>query len=150
MPTHYQGTPKEILALNTFIKLTRSVESLMTRLGRYGSLENLTPSQFGALETLYHLGPMCQSTLGAKLLRSGGNVTLVVDNLEKRGLVKRQTDPEDRRMTNISLTAAGEELIQRVFPNHLAVIVEEMNVLDPQEQTALAALCKKLGKGNEA
>ncbi len=146
MPTHYSGTAEETLALNTFIKLTRSVESLMTRLSRHGTLEDLTVSQFGALETLYHLGPMCQSTLGGKLLRSGGNITLVVDNLEKRGLVRRQVDPDDRRLTIISLTRAGEELIARIFPNHLQVIVQEMGALSPQEQETLGELCKKLGK----
>jgi len=149
MPTHYQGTPQETLALNTFIKLTRSVETLMARLTRCGSLEDLTVSQFGALESLYHLGPMCQTTLGSKLLRSGGNITMVVDNLEKRGLVHRQRDPEDRRMTVITLTKAGEELIGRVFPNHLEEIVHEMGVLTPEEQEQLGSLCRKLGMGNQ-
>jgi len=150
MPTHHQGTPQETLALNTFIKLTRSVETLMTRLSRCGSLEDLTVSQFGALESLYHLGPMCQTTLGSKLLRSGGNITMVVDNLEKRGLVHRQRDPEDRRMTVITLTKAGEDLISRVFPNHLEEIVHEMSALTPEEQEQLGSLCRKLGMGNQS
>ena len=149
MPTHFLGTTQETRALNSFIKLTRSVETLMARLSRCGSLEDLTVSQFGALESLYHLGPMCQTTLGAKLLRSGGNITMVVDNLEKRGLVHRERDPQDRRMTVITLTKAGEEVIARIFPNHLAEIVHEMSVLTPEEQEQLGALCKKLGMGNQ-
>lgn len=71
MPTHYQGQPEEIRALNAFIKLTRSAESILARLSQAGTLDNLTASQFGVLETLYHLGPMCQMELGTKLLRSG-------------------------------------------------------------------------------
>lgn len=122
----------------------------MTRLSRCGSLEDLTVSQFGALESLYHLGPMCQTTLGSKLLRSGGNITMVVDNLEKRGLVHRQRDPEDRRMTVITLTKAGEDLISRVFPNHLEEIVHEMSALTPEEQEQLGSLCRKLGMGNQS
>ena len=121
----------------------------MARLTRCGSLEDLTVSQFGVLESLYHLGPMCQSTLGAKLLRSGGNITMVIDNLEKRGLVHRERDPDDRRMTVINLTKAGTELIERIFPNHLAEIVREMNALTPQEQEQLGALCKKLGTSGQ-
>lgn len=148
MPTHYPGNAKEILALNTFIKLTRSVESLMTRLSQCGSLENLTVSQFGVLETLYHLGPMCQSEIGGKLLRSGGNITLVIDNLEKQGLVHRQRSPDDRRMVIVSLTEAGRTLIQRIFPQHLDQIVHELSVLSPEEQETLGELCKKLGKGH--
>lgn len=147
MPTHYQGTPKEVRALNTFIKLTRSAESLLARLSQVGTLENLTTSQFGVLETLYHLGPMCQNELGAKLLRSGGNITLVIDNLEKAQLVRRMRDPDDRRRVEVSLTKSGQEMISRIFPRHLKAIVREMSVLSVEEQEALGNLCKKLGKG---
>lgn len=146
MPTHYHGTPEQELALNTFIKLTRATESLMTRLGHCGSLHGLTISQFGVLETLYHLGPMNQSELGSKLLRSGGNITLVIDNLEKQGLVQRERDQQDRRVVNVTLTPAGEAMISQVFPLHLDAIVAEMSVLTPQEQESLGKLCRKLGK----
>jgi MarR family 2-MHQ and catechol resistance regulon transcriptional repressor len=148
MPTKHQGSTQEVLALNTFIKLTRSVESMMARLSSCGSLEGLTISQFGVLETLYHLGPMCQSELGSKLLRSGGNITLVIDNLEKQGFVHRQRDSEDRRLVIVSLTEAGREHIARIFPRHLAQIVKEMSVLNAEEQEILGTLCKKIGKGD--
>jgi MarR family 2-MHQ and catechol resistance regulon transcriptional repressor len=150
MPTHYSGTTQEVAALNAFIKLTRSVEALAARLSRSSVLEGLTLSQFGALETLYHLGPMCQSELGEKLLRSGGNITLVVDNLEKRDLVKRQRVPDDRRMIRVSLTEAGQELIKRVFPSQMTRIVGEMSILSIEELETLGALCKKLGKSQKA
>lgn len=149
MPTHYSGTTQEVTALNAFIKLTRSVEALAARLSRSSVLEGLTLSQFGALETLYHLGPMCQSELGEKLLRSGGNITLVVDNLEKCGLVHRERVPEDRRMIRVSLTEAGRELIERVFPRQMQRIVGEMSILTLEELNTLGALCKKLGKAEK-
>jgi MarR family 2-MHQ and catechol resistance regulon transcriptional repressor len=147
MPTHYQGNPRETLALNTFIKLTRSVESLLNRLSQRGTQGELTPSQFGVLETLYHLGPMCQSELGAKLLRSSGNITMVIDNLEKHNLVHRERHPDDRRMVLVVLTEHGRELIAEIFPRHLESIVQEMAILDPQEQETLGMLCRKLGMG---
>jgi MarR family 2-MHQ and catechol resistance regulon transcriptional repressor len=99
------------------------------------------------LEALYHLGSMCQSDIGAKLLRSGGNITLVIDNLEKRGLVRRQRDSDDRRMVFVSLTDAGRELIAYIFPQHLKSIQQEMEILTPEEQDTLGVLCRKLGKG---
>ncbi len=150
MPTHYQGTPQETLALNTFIRLSRAAESVNARLQQNGALDGLTTSQFGVLETLFHLGPMCQSQIGEKLLRSGGNITLVIDNLQKLGLVTRRREPQDRRKVTVSLTQAGEELIRRVFPVHLAAIVAEMGHLTPAEQEQLGKLCKKLGKGGTA
>ena len=146
MPTKYQGKPQEVLALNTFIKLTRAADSLLGRLNQRGTLGELTPSQFGVLEALYHLGPLCQTELSHKILRSTGNMTMVIDNLEKRRLVRRDRNPEDRRMVQVSLTESGKHLIAQVFPQHLEAIVEEFDVLTSQEQKVLGELCRKLGK----
>lgn len=85
MPTHYRGTTEEELALNTLIKLTRAADSVVNRLDSSGTRGCLTGTQFGVLETLFHLGPMCQGEVGDKLLKSSGNMTLVIDNLEKQG-----------------------------------------------------------------
>jgi MarR family 2-MHQ and catechol resistance regulon transcriptional repressor len=150
MPTHYQGSPEEILALNTFIRLTRAVESLTARISRYDTLCGLTISQFGVLEALYHLGPMCQHEVSAKLLKSTGNITLVLDNLEKRGLVKRVRTEHDRRMVTIVLTGAGHDLIDQILPRHIEAIVDEMQTLTPAEQDILGQLCRKLGKKETA
>ena len=146
MPTHYQGTPREVLALNAFIKLTRATDSVLARLARIGTHPDLTVSQFGTLETLYHLGPLCQNAIGAKLLTSPGNLSLVLDNLEKRDLVKRQRDAEDRRRVVVSLTPAGYDLIASVLPTHVTAIADVMSALNPDEQQALGQLCRKLGK----
>ena len=150
MPTHYSGTPQEILALNTFIKLTRSVNSLMSRLSQRGALGELTVSQFGVLEALHHLGPMCQNELATKILKSSGNMTLVIDNLEKNHLVSRQRNLDDRRMITIHLTEAGEQLIQQVLPEQVAAITAEMSALTPEEQQNLGDLCRKLGNKDSA
>jgi MarR family 2-MHQ and catechol resistance regulon transcriptional repressor len=115
-------------------------------LGRRETLGDLTPRQLGVLESLYHLGPMRQGEISAKLLKSGGNITLVVDNLEKRDLVRRERNRNDRRVVVVSLTRAGRELIGRVFPNYLADTVEEISILTPEEQETLGRLCRILGK----
>jgi MarR family 2-MHQ and catechol resistance regulon transcriptional repressor len=146
MATRYQGTRDEVRALNTFIKLTRAAESVAARLSGGLTDAGLTESQFGALEALYHLGPLHQRELGAKLLRSSGNITMVVDNLEKRGLVRRERGVEDRRFITVHLTEAGRRLIARIFPRHAARIAAELAVLTPQEQEELGRLCRKLGK----
>ena len=145
MPTHYPGTPQEILALNTFIKLTRATESLLNRLSQRGTQGDLSPSQFGVLETLYHLGSMCQYELASKILKSSGNLTMVIDNLEKRTLVRRVRDTVDRRKVTVVLTDEGRQLISQVLPTHVASITDEMNTLTPQEQITLGEICRKLG-----
>lgn len=145
MGTHYSGTESEKNTLNAFIKLMRATESINTRLNRHLSDADLTVSQFGTLEALYHLGPLNQRAIGEKILKSGGNITMVVDNLEKGGFVVRKKDPGDRRAVLIHLTKRGETFIKNFFPKHLEKIKEEFSVLTEKEKATLSELCKKLG-----
>lgn len=145
MPTHWKGTEKETRALNAFIKLNRAVESLNLRLHQRGTQGDLTPSQFAVLEVLYHLGSLCQGEISAKILKSSGNMTMVLDNLEKRGFVRRLRDTDDRRQVRIELTESGREKIETVLPVHIAAVVEEMSTLTPEEQELLGDLSRKLG-----
>lgn len=147
MPTHFAGSSQEVLALDTYIKLSRAADSFTARVMAHGTIEDLTPSQFAVLEALFHLGPMCQGEISQKLLKSTGNMTLVIDNLEKQNLVLRVRSTEDRRMVRIELTAAGKEKIERIFPLHAAAVRAEMSVLSPEEQAELGRLSRKLGTG---
>ena len=149
MGTHYDGSEKERKTLNAFIKLMRATESLNNRLNRFHAEADLTVSQFGVLEALLHLGPLNQKALGEKLLKSGGNITLVIDNLEKSGWVERQQDPEDRRSMLIHLTPEGHNHIAQYFPEHLERLVEEFDVLSNKELEQLSTICKKLGLQEE-
>ena len=146
MPTHYKGTEEERRALDVFIKLMRAAESVADRTGRPVTAAGLTRSQFGVLETLYHLGPLMLSQIADKHIKSRNNFTVVVDNLEKQGLVRRERSGEDRRAVWVHLTDAGRERIEQVFPRHVRAVVEDMAVLTPQEQELLGALLRRLGK----
>ena len=145
MGTHFEGTEEEIRALNAYIKLTRAAQAAETIINSDLADAGLTVSQFGTLESLFHLGPMCQSEIAEKILRSSGNMTTVIDNLERDGLVERQRDPNDRRQVIVSLTQKGRALIERIFPPHVRSVVETFSALDPDEQETLGNLCKKLG-----
>lgn len=149
MGTKFKGSKKEILALDSFIKLKRATESLSSRVTSDFSKMNISESQFGVLESLYHLGPLCQKSLGDKILKSTGNITLVIDNLEKRELVERVRDTEDRRFITIYLTDGGKKLIESIFPDHVKRITNEFSVLTSDEQEVLGKICKKLGKKEE-
>ena len=149
MATRHHGSPREARALDAYVKLLRAAESLTARLAPGIEAADLTTGQFGVLEALFHLGPLCQRDLGRKLLRSGGNITVVVDNLERRGLIRRERGEVDRRFLAVHLTPQGGALISRLFPRHAARLAEEMAALDAAEQEELARLCKKLGLGGE-
>ena len=150
MGTHNIGSRKEIRALNAYIKLMRSTQSLGDRIARHQAVPDLNGSQFGALEALYHLGPLPQKTIGEKLLISKSNVVAIIDALEERVFVVRQRDPEDRRVINVSITQEGRKYVERVFPIHVGTIVEELSCLTAREQDELARLCRKLGLNERA
>lgn len=138
--------PRTLLALGGFVKLRRAVNSLTARLNPVLLQgHGLTESQFGVLEALWHLGPMSQVRLCGKLLVSGSNLTTVIDNLEKRGLVRRDPDPEDRRAHLVRLTHEGLALIAEAFPGHAARIAALFAPLSTEEQRELGRLCRKLG-----
>jgi len=145
MGSHYAGTEEEQRALNTFIKLVRATETVITSTSAHLVDSGVTPTQFGVLEALYHLGPMRLCDLAAKHLRTSGTLTVVVDNLEKRGLVERRPSPTDRRSITVHLTDVGRSTIAALFPTHAKGVAEAMSVLTEQEQIELARLCKKLG-----
>lgn len=140
----YAGTLEERLALRTFVKLVRAANALSARLNRPLAEAGLTESQFGVLEALLHLGPLHQRELAEKILRTNGNVTLVVDHLEKRGLVRRERGSTDRRYIKVHLTDAGEELVKALFPAHAARLAADLGVLSEHEQHELGRLCRRL------
>ena len=150
MPTHYSGSRAEKRTLDTFIKLTRCTNSLQGRLAERNTIGDLTWSQFAVLEALYHLGPMTQGEISVKVLKSGSNMTTVIDNLERDGLVCRERDAQDRRVIHVHLTDEGSRKIEAVLPVHIAALVEEFSILSPKEQETLGELCKKLGKGRKS
>ncbi len=133
-------------ALKLWVVLARCFNTFAQNEAHHLKEFDLTPPQFGVLETLAHLGPMKMCEIGTKLLMSGANVTGVVDRLEKKGLVQRVMDAEDRRMFLIHLTDEGSKLITKFFPRHAEQIEAFTGVLSTKEQRQLTALLKKLGK----
>lgn len=139
----FKGSKKQVLALNTFVKLVRSTSSVCSDVHNH-FLSELTVSQFGILEALYHLGPMAQKELASKILKSPGNITTIINNLERNGLVKRKVNEEDKRYYTIYLTDEGRSMIERIFPIHADVILKRISVLTETEQLTLGKLLKKL------
>ena len=145
MPFPQSRRSQERLSLITYVKLMRAANAARTFASRSLAGAKLTLTQFAVLEALYHLGPMSLSDIAQKVLTTGGNLTMVVGNLEKQGLARRQRCPEDRRVLIVVLTAKGKALIRQIFPRHAAAIVEFLKVLAPEEQMRMGELCRKLG-----
>lgn len=134
------------LASRAYVRLSRAACAVGARVNSDLSEVGLTVSQFAVLEVLYNRGPLCQKEIAQRILaQSSGNMTVVVDHLEERGLVVRRPSATDRRQVLVHLTERGRALLEDFRPRHVARIVEEMSVLDPSELRLLSDLCRRLG-----
>ena len=145
MRTTKQYGKKADTALSMWVKLVRATQTFAKLTQENIRTFGLTEPQFGALETLGHLGPMTIGELCRKQLVSGGNMTVVVDNLEKDGLVDRTRNKQDRRVVQVRLTRRGKKLFDNIFSKHAQYVTATASVLTEDEQNQLAALTKKLG-----
>lgn len=145
MGSRYKGSKKDIEALNSYIKLIRSAEVISSKINLELSNFRLTESQFGVLDALFHLGPMKHRELGKKILKSGGNITMVINNLEKRELVQRRRSEKDKREFIIHLTPKGKIKIKESLPIIVKKIKKHFDILDKDEQRELQYLCKVVG-----
>lgn len=139
--------PAQRRALATFVALMRAEGALGRALAPTVESSGLTMTQFAVLEALLHLGPLGQRSVGERILRSESNVTTVLANLERDGLVIRKPDLTDGRVRVVHLTRAGRTLIQRLFPAHSAELAQAMSTLSARELDQLRALCRRLELG---
>ncbi|HMC57186.1 MAG TPA: MarR family transcriptional regulator [Gemmatimonadaceae bacterium] len=125
--------------------LTRASNALHRKLNERIDLHDLTLTEFGILEALYHKGPLLLGDVQRKILLSSGGVTYTVDRLAEKGLVERRECPSDRRARYAALTPKGEALISEIFPEHADQISALMSVVSAKEQGELVDLLKRLG-----
>lgn len=128
------------LKVRAYVRLIRTGEALHLEVSKGLSIEGLTASQFSTLKVLRLQGPLAQRDIAKYLLKSGGNVTMVVDNLEREGLVARVRDTEDRRIVFVKLTAEGEATFDRVYPGHLDRIRDAVGNLTSNQCEELISL----------
>ena len=142
-------TKKETLEMTSFAALQRSASIIAGEVHKILGPQNLTVSQFGVMEALYIYGPMYQRDLAEQILKTTGNITTVIDNLEKRELVKRVREVKDRRYFQVILTPEGDKLIRKIFPSHVKRVGQVMDLLSPEEQEEFKRLCLKLEQSIE-
>lgn len=145
MKTKKSYGEKNDLNLKTLIALTKCFYSVRKRETTTIREGGLTLPQFAVLEILYHKGDLRICDIIEGTLSTGGNMTVVIDNLAKDGLVGRYPDPEDRRASLISLTEKGVKIMEDIFPRHVENISSIFEILEEDEKKTLVKLLKKLG-----
>ena len=107
----------------------------------------ISNEQFMILELLYSKGPHPVQKISEIFSIPSGSITYVVDKLEKKGLVERQPSPNDRRASNVVLTEEGTVLFDKVFPEHIATISQNLSFISNDEKEQLIYLLKRIGIG---
>jgi len=133
-------------ALHLWVTLARAYRAIEARAAEDVARHGLTLAEFGVLEALHHLGPLPLGELQRKVLVSSGGITWLADGLERRGLLRRVPSEQDRRVRIASLTGEGRALVERIFPEHAACLVEATGGLTEDERETAATLLRKLGR----
>ncbi|MGG1634526.1 MarR family winged helix-turn-helix transcriptional regulator [Paenibacillus sp. NRS-1760] len=133
-------------SLDLFIALSRASQWVNAHADRDIRKNGLNRTEFGVLELLYHRGPQPLQQIGEKVLMSSGNITYVVDKLEKKQMVRRRASTTDRRLIYAELTDDGKQFVEDIFPAHEDAIKQAVNGLTTEEKQLASKLLKKLGK----
>ncbi len=137
--------PRSKEAIRTWLRLL-SCESVIERELRSQFRENfkITLPQFDVLSELERTGnPMTMSELSRELMVSNGNVTGVIDRLEKGGLVSRTRAEHDRRVQYIALTVEGRRRFDEMAGRHEEWLNELFSELSQSDMTELQSLLLK-------
>lgn len=108
---------------------------------------HINHENFITLELLYSKGPQPVQKISETLSIPSGSITYVVNKLEKKGLVERQTNPHDKRASNVVLTEEGRTLFNEVFPKHVNTISQNLSFISNDEKEQLIGLLKRIGMG---
>lgn len=139
--------PAPIGVIGRVSRLARELEQRLEPVYREHGLE---AGWHDVLATLRRTGPpfrLHPSDLTGALMLTSSGTTKRLDRLERAGLIARTPDPDDRRGTLITLTAAGRERIDAVTAAHLENERRLLRALTAEEQRALADLLRKLRLG---
>ena len=137
----------EASSLEVVLRILRAYHFLDRELGR-GLLDyGVNPGEFGVLVELRLAGPPYRLTptqLHNRLLVTSGGVTGRIDKLQRRGLVCRSPDPEDRRSMLVELTESGLEHIEGASHTQYGNMARLTEGLTSEDRECLAGLLRKL------
>jgi DNA-binding MarR family transcriptional regulator len=108
---------------------------------------NLTPARFDVINHAGLYDGATQQELADALLVTKGNVTQLLDTLERDGLIRRE---KCGRMNRIHLTERGRDVREGAMAGHISMLAKAMQGLSPDEQQTLANLLRKLERSLDA
>lgn len=121
------------------VALATDLRVAMSRLGRRTRAANggLTPSQLSALTTLDECGELRLNELASREGVAAPTTSRAVDELERRELVQRRSDPSDARAAFISLTTRGRETVGQAADERTTLLAAHLGALDHDDIAAI-------------
>ncbi|SEP14511.1 MarR family winged helix-turn-helix transcriptional regulator [Propionispora vibrioides] len=139
----------DVLSLESMLKFLRTAYEMHNTI--YGVLEKygLSKGKFTALIIMYSEGQagMNPSEIAEKAGVSRAAITGLLSRLERDGLIERQNDLHDGRMTTVRLSSKGVKLMDKVLPIHFLHSAEVMSELSEQNHIQLEILLQKMKEG---
>ncbi len=112
---------------------------ILRRLRRTDEATGLSPARLSALSVVVFAGPRTLGTLASIEQVRPPTMTHLVRGLEQQGLVRRESDDDDKRVTRISATQKGRQLLERGRQLRLKGLTERVLTLDASDVAALEA-----------
>jgi DNA-binding MarR family transcriptional regulator len=140
----------DVAPIGVIGRISRLARELEQRLEPVYRDHGLEPGWYDVLATLRRAGPpyrMRPSAFTGTLMLTSSGTTKRLDRLERAGLIARTPDPDDRRGTLITLTAAGSRLVDETIEAHVANERRLLAALSKAEQRELADLLRALQLG---
>ena len=131
-------------ALKAYIGLLRTASRLEQVAKKDVRCYGLNITEFSVLELLYHKGTHTTQAIKEKILIASSSTTYVVDQLVKKGCVRREPSQEDLRVTYVSITEAGRALMEKIFPSHAQKIAASFSELSSEELQQLKTILRKI------
>ncbi|WDP92724.1 MAG: MarR family transcriptional regulator [Desulfobacter sp.] len=104
----------------------------------------LTTAQAHTIEMVGHSGPIKMKDLAEKIGVTTGTLTVAVDRLEKKNLLKRKPHETDRRSFIIELTPEGEKAFEEHHNFHIQMTQELVSGLSPEDQDHFSRIIKTM------
>ena len=110
----------------------------LARVLRQKAQDQVTPSQLSALVSIEREGPVTLGELAALESVQPPTITRIVAGLEEQGLVQREVDPADRRISRVRMTSQARKLLERNRSRKTAYLASRMRGLNAEELDLLA------------
>jgi DNA-binding MarR family transcriptional regulator len=128
-----QDLPWDNPRFRNWVAVARACHSVERALAAALQPLDLKTAQLDVLMNLYRHPGMSQHDLARRLLVGRSNITMLLPQLEKRGLVRRDSDDKDKRVLRLFLTRPGETLLMKALKVHMALIEKAMAGCSPAE-----------------